>query len=497
MTFVQAPQSVTFDELRSKGSLSPSSYQRIMIKNPNKRKVEDLIKPLIKGKEVGSSVYVEKSNYHFVRTRALQPNSLLLSTDSESIVPIIPKFYKDYDLSSNDILYSKDSNIGECCIINSHQYKNYSICAGLFKIVPKKHTLYIFAFLKHLILKEQVKTLSAKGSIFRHAKDNVLDCIIPFPNQSNREEIIDYVETLTKIAISTEMEIRNKNGEINNIIKNEIRLNQKLEKFRYRFPKLHELREVGRLDTGMYNEKFKNMMFEIENYKHEYDTLEGMKFDVRRGQNLQMSAIGNSIYLEKPRKNYYPLILPTYVSEYRTIEKLLYLGNKNDLETLKPEDVLFGAEGVGKGKATILCDVPEKAISNIHAILINSDHASLNEKIFIGFFLSYLRSLGLYKSIGVGTAGGHIPKKMIETMPIPNFPKHIVDQIGVLYHNRKLTNVSYDELKNEEIFRNLGVFQLNSLFLKIMEKLDEIIRKITDNEFITIETPIISLNPNN
>ena len=69
MKYIQTPKEVKLKELLEKKFLSPSMYNQIHCPNPNTIKVKDLIFPLQKGKEVGSSAYVEESKKKFIRTR--------------------------------------------------------------------------------------------------------------------------------------------------------------------------------------------------------------------------------------------------------------------------------------------------------------------------------------------------------------------------------------------------------------------------------------------
>lgn len=79
---------------------------------------------------------------------------------------------------------------------------------------------------------------------------------------------------------------------------------------------------------------------------------------------------------------------PTDISEYRTVRQFRYLGNKKNLDVLKQGDVVFGAEGFGKGRVVILADEVQGTISNIHGITFHHKHGEIIEGIFLGCFLS-------------------------------------------------------------------------------------------------------------
>ena len=72
----------------------------------------------------------------------------------------------------------------------------------------------------------------------------------------------------------------------------------------------------------MYQKKYKKTLFQIKNYKNGFSNIFDLNFTLNRGQNLQVSAIGKSIYETKPVKNFYSLILPTNISKYGTANKI-------------------------------------------------------------------------------------------------------------------------------------------------------------------------------
>jgi type I restriction enzyme S subunit len=493
MSFVQVPKEISYGDIIRVGSLSPSSYETIIIENPNKKTIAELIFPPIKGEEVGSDAYVEESPFHFIRTSAIQQYSNLLRLDRKSVVPIKPRAFKPYDLSKGDILYVKDSNIGECCVVHSDKFKQYMVSAGLLKVKPKQYPHYVYAFLKHPIVKKQVELLSPGYSTIRHSKDNILRCKIPFPTGDNSEDVIAYVEQLSKILIQTEVAIQNRNYLIDEIIRQELTGHQEQEPFRYIFPTIADIRRTGRMDAGLYSEYFQRVMFTVTNYSRGHKRMDEMGFDIRRGQNLQFSAIGSHIVSEIPRQGYYTLIYPTYVSDYRTVEKLLYLGSRKQLEALQKGDILFGAEGMDRGRTTILCEIPPRAISNIHAVLINKQDQDMVENIFIGCFLGYLKKLGIMELVGVGSKGGSAGPEYLRSIEIPDFPDDDKESIARLYYNPTLSQAEslgsiQVGLSKPEV--EPGIFQLNLLKLAVDKQLNTAILEISQNRPTKMEAHI-------
>jgi len=84
----------------------------------------------------------------------------------------------------------------------------------------------------------------------------------------------------------------------------------------------------------------------------------------RQGQGFPLDGM-------RPRKNFYRLVAPTDLSEFRTSRRFRYLGNPRKLSVLKKGDVVFGAEGFGKGRTLIVIDELSKTITNIHGVIFS------------------------------------------------------------------------------------------------------------------------------
>jgi len=325
MRYIQIPTTITYKDLVEKCSLSPSSYKTITFNNKNVKKIRELLseKPQ-KGEEVGSFSYVSKSNFYFIRTKALQTSCFLpVLNDVEYAVPILPMVFKDFKLRKGDILISKDANIGETAYLNE-DLPNFMISGGIVKLrFPEDIKYYVFAFMKSEFFRNQIDLMVSRGATIRHAKTLWLDAEIPFPNQQNKEEIVKFVTLLTKAIIRKEAEICLKDDRIVNLIENELKNNQSPRKYQYSYPTINELQNSNRLDTSLFCEDFREKDFKISNYSYGYSTITQLNFEISRGQNLQVSCIGKSIYKDTKNNNYYALFLPTHITRYGTIEKII------------------------------------------------------------------------------------------------------------------------------------------------------------------------------
>ena len=143
----------------SKFKLSPSLHKKSVSPNSNTKTVaEFLYKELDRtdlGTEVGTINYVSGSKFFFIRTKALQSHTFLPQISAESVVSIHPASFKNYNLQENDIILSKDSNIGEVVILDK-DYPNYMLSGALYKLPIIKYKYYLIAFLKHSFFRNQL-----------------------------------------------------------------------------------------------------------------------------------------------------------------------------------------------------------------------------------------------------------------------------------------------------------------------------------------------------
>ena len=430
MKFSSIPKTINFQDLleHKVHSLSPTDYLNIRLKSKFIY-LEDLIATPIYGKEVGTSNYMENSKLKFIRTKCLQDTSILLNLDDA--IGLNPLSFRNFNLKKGDILLVKDSNIGEVCYIEK-DLPNYTISGGVVKlnINNKLDKFYVIGIMKSSFFKEQIDLMTPKGATIRHSKDNFKHTKIPIPYDT---AIIDKVSILTQSLINKEVELRNKFEQINILIEDELKENQLPCKFDYQTLSFDDLIKLNRFDTGLYTKKFKEIEFLVENYKNGSKTIIQQGFYSIRGQNLQISQIGKSLYSNTLRKGFYKLFLPTYISLYGTIEKTLFIGNSKTLQTIKNDDIIFGAE------ATFVSFIPlcENGyfITNIHGTILRHDNENIYKKIFIKCMLDWFREKGILKAYSVGGNGGSFSTKYWKVLKFPLFSNDKQKDIANLYYN--------------------------------------------------------------
>jgi len=436
--YLRVPREVSFREVSSRDAVwSSSMFRRVVIPNVNVKRVKDLLhfsNPFEKGVEPGSIHYLRSSTHFFIRTKALQDHSYLLYPKGDAITPISPKVFDDPSLADGDILMSKDSNVGECAIVDGDRWRNHMFSGGIVRLYPAADRYYFFAFLKHPIFKIQFQPI-ARGATITHAKTLWLDYLIPFPSQNNSERVIRYVSALMQAIVEKEKAIRDKADLIHEVIQAELESKQKSRQFQYIFPSISDLSSLQRLDAVIYDQEYKSKILLVENYSHGSDTPLQAGFTVTPGPSLEIKIIRTRIDSETYRPNYYTLILPTNISVYGTMNVLPYLGTAKSLPLLKKGDIVFGEAGFQKGRSIVLIDHWTKCTTNAHGLYARRSDGDIQKAIFFRCIFNWYRTMRLIDIMAVGGSGGHFSPEYFDYVRIPKFPEDKQAAIARLYHH--------------------------------------------------------------
>lgn len=472
------------DVIKNKFVLSPHQLQLMEYSNKNSFKLEDLLfRKLNKqdnGIDIGSANYIRNSDYKFLKTRIANENNYIVDLSSNDSFEFMNYHaFVNQNLKSQDILISKDSNIGECCILDV-DYPNCMIASAFYKLPLEKNKYYIFSFMKTKHFKNQLDLMIPRGATIRHAGTRFLDCHIPFPNGKDSIKIISKIESIVKDIISKERQIKINENKIYELIEKE--LNDHSYVSEYSLPKYDEIFANNRTDAGYYCEEFKRINSLIKNYEDGYSNLNDFGYTISRGQNLQVSCIGKSIESNEYQEGFYKIAKPTNLSDYGTVTSYNYLGNKNDLSLLKNGDIVFSAEGT-IGKCAMFSDIDnnEKIITNIHGIILNKLNHDIIESGFICCFLRYLRKTGYFEYLSVGGQGGSLAMKYWDDVIIPNFSRELMKKISKLYCN-------VDSQKT------LNIINLSEKIKLLKKSLNDIFDLIISKEYINYNEIINIIN---
>lgn len=494
--FIDVPLYTTFKDIINKDfSLSATQYKSLCINNKNQIPLKDFLdRELLRkdrGKDVGTEAYVDNSPYKFIKTKALQPKSYLLDVIKDSVLYVIPDSFVSMHLQKGDLIISKDANVGEVIILDK-DLPNAMLCGSLYKLPVTKHKYYLLAVIKSDLFRQQIDFLVPRGSTIRHGKTKFLECMIPIP-EKNKEETMEYVETLTQAIINKEIEIKHKHNLILEKIQEELENNQNNCKFVYSLPSLKDIQELERMDSSVYSYEFKEKEFLIKNYKNGISTIYDLDFNIVRGQNLQVSAIGKSVQTSNYINGYYQLITPTYITKYGTIAAKQYLGNPNKLKTIKYGELIFGAEGNGKGRSLVFFDKHIEAVTNIHGITLSHNSHNLQKTIFVKLFLDYYRAKGMIDAYAVGGNGGSLAIKYWKYLFFPNFPEKLERELVRLYYTpNEVYNPSDCNLTNfmdydNDYNKKAGIYDLDASMNYLKTKLENTLSKIIDNKKVEIK----------
>lgn len=499
-SYVNTPLHIKYSDIKlsENVSLSSQQYKGVSIKNTNVRCVSELLdRPLEKsdyGIEIGSGSYIEKSPYIFLKTGVLQDFSYLIRVESKSFEYMAgTQTNRDaistLNLKKGDLLVSKDANVGEIVILDS-DYPNALMSSGLHRLpVQENLKLYVMAFIKHKFIREQLNFLVPSGSTIRHGKDSILRCVIPFSNQ-NEDEVIEYVSVLLKAIIEKELKIKERYKDELNFIELELNNNQSAKRVDTPKLTLSRLRDNNRLDATFYNDSFNKSKSLFKNYAFGSETISDLGITFSRGQNLQISNIGNSIYSNTKQKGFYTLILPKNFLSEGVAKKREYLGNSNKLITLEKGTVIFGAEGTFRSIA-VLDDV-ESLITNIHGIIMKSSNNSVVDLLYVKILLDYMRDKNMLSSFAVGGNGGSLAYEYWKEIRFPKFPQQKREILtNFFYTNTKYKPntdninafIEYDKNFNEVA----GIYDLDKAKQYLQDLLDLTLEKIINDEVVEIK----------
>jgi type I restriction enzyme S subunit len=355
------------------------------------------------------------------------------------------------------------------------------------KEYSEDYFFYFYALTKSKYFKEQ---WLGKGGIQKNTVSS--DRAKTYLPKISNQKVVRFISILTQAILKKEQSIKERYINILSLIEQELLNNQKSNTFKFELPTINEIENTGRLDTNLYREHFKQIVFQIQNYTKGFQTIHELGFSLSRGQNLQVSNIGDSVYSKKKYKNFYTLMLPKFLSKYGTVDKVEYLGNPNSLKTLKKGDLIFGAEGFEKGRSIVIIEEQDRVITNIHGITIQQEEHNVNKAIFVKCCLDYLRSKGLIDLYAVGGNGGSLAQKYWDIIPFPNFPEPKQKEIALLYHNPESiyqteTFTLDNFLEQDNAFNETaGIYELDKRAKQLKEILNKAIDDIANDKAVEI-----------
>lgn len=516
MSYLKNPETVSFNTLKEKKILSISPYKNLDINNPNTKPLTWFYdKNPVEGGEIGSDAYVDESPHLFMRTEAVKPDSFTLKDQPhQKSPPFQPCKKQDFEkayggeeknlVRKGDIFYPTGGYLGKIGICGEDRNAIYS--SHFYKLrIKEKYRGYVFGMLKSSFGKQQTELWPGGAiDVLDTFKDEYLESLqIPLPNQSNSDEVIDYVNSLVNAVIRREKKIQEKYRNAISTMEKEIEGESTGKEKVFSMPTFDDLKEEKRLDTRIYSGKLQRYEDLIKSYENGYyepgeawdvnrkKHLNG-KYQIIRGQNLQKSNIGRSVYRDRPKDGYYRLILSSNMSRFMTVPQMEYLGNPKELQTVKKGDVIFSLRG-HLGSTIVYCEDDENTITNIDNAHIRREDSDLADSITLGFYLRYLVESEVVSDIAAtGSGADSLALYHFGNIYLPKFPEDFQSEMKKIYHNENTLEdlpSSPESFENidQDIVAELGIHQLREQIRDIRSLMDGIVSEIVDGNKVEVD----------
>ena len=464
-----------------------SMYKGFFTKNKNlvplKECLSRELKDTDKGREALSSNYIQNTGSFFIRTKALQNNHFIPMFDSQSRLEIHPDVMVNMELKKNDLLISKDSNIGQTVLLNE-DLPDHMISAGIYKLPIDRYKKYIFAFMKNDLFINQLENLTPRGTSLAHAKTLFLDCLIPFPNKESLKTI-NFVETIVDSIVKKEELILSKNKKISQIIGTELKNNQTTIK-NNNSTTFTELKDIGRFNSSVYSDEKKEIEKLILNYQNGYYFLTDEELKI--GTTPKNRVIGTEKNLE------YHWLTPSNCSDYGFIQKVERI-NHDKKNNINNTSVLFinrtsrGGSGKYVGIA-LFYDFDMHGVGHHNQGMYRLENKDLNELLFITAFFNSKIMRKFCSYLSVGTKMKELKSDHFTQIPIPKFKNSLKQKVNLLFSNKEameiINNINFDNFiqKDSEFMESAGIQELAYSISKFRQKLDNIFDLILSDEKI-------------
>lgn len=347
---------------------------------------------------------------------------------------------------------------------------------------------YVYAFLRTDFFVEQVWSLLNRGLYPRMDVGALHRVMIPI---ADSPRTCRYVSALVQAIADKERAIRERNNAILQSIATELSAGQRSTRFKFEYPRLHEVQDRTRFDAAIYSHEYKSKVWLVENYGRGYLRPTQAGFTVKPGPSLEIKILRTRIDSDTPKPGFYTLLIPANISEYGTMSKVTWLGTGKKLPLLQQGDVLFGEAGFGKGRTIVLIDGMPNATTNAHGLYARRADGDLAESIFFRCIFHWYRSMRLIDLMAVGGSGGHFSPEYFDSLLIPRFPDEIKSSIVRLYHSPAKAPpapsglssfVSYHRVRNE----NLGIWELDREMKALQAELATIQEQIIQGKTVSV-----------
>ncbi len=485
--FISKPNTVKISSIKSKfHSLMPSEHRIVFVKNTNQKPLSQhcLIENV--GEQIDVSEYLSFKTGKYLGTISCMNNLLFDETKGENISPLIYN-KSTRKLSNGYFVISRNASLGKIAYVKSDKEIILNGGISFLKFNPE-FEFYAPAFFITKYGADYLVCLTSGGGTQQNAKREILLSVpIPHPTLKNHkqpDDVIKFVSIIVQNILDKEIQLKRKSELIDESINSEL-LSSKTKQNKIAFPKLSELKiNQSRLDTGLYNEKYKNVISEIEKYPNGFYKISSLK-------HKWVSGFTPESFIENELGNYWWIAVAdlSFGLYYKHIKKFLV---KSPIQNIvKDGDILITRKGATVGKLNLFFEQDNLLAFVNEDLKVLRVEADLFQKIFIGLFLNnHHGQTQLLNKGSKGTKQGLTNPNIIDCI-VPNFPNELKKKISKEYYNplSPNKNLSLETYLSSEKKRNieLGIFQLNMEVLMLRNKLAIIVDKIIKEEKIDIE----------
>lgn len=480
---ISVPNNIQYrDVLKNDFSLSILDYKRFNFINSNKLFLKEICK-------IEQGTFIDNID----RTSHNTGLAYITIRDFDGVVSsncfdnyIIPKYqYKNLLIEKNTILVSDAGSIGKTTFI-SESIKGIN-ADGITRLNYLENKdidiFYIFGCLQHEYFSQLLKTIAPSGSTQQNVEiKHFQAAFIPIPNK-NPISTKKYISLITQSLINKEKLIKQRHQDIFKIIETELLENQKPNKFAFELPKIKEIEELGRLDTGIYSNNFKQIKFWVENYKGGYFFIDAHK--IRSGSTPDVRYIG----ILKDLK--YRWVTPTHCSDYGTLtEERINIQGRSNIR----EDCILLINRTSKGGIGEYVGIAGfynfedfgEGHHNQGMYRVANYHKY--KLLYILCFLNCSLMRKYCSGLSVGSKMKELKTVQFLQIPIPNFSEPKQQEIAKLYHN---SEIHYNSktftlenflVKDDEYNEQAGIYELDKTAKQLREILNTAIESIVNDQ---------------
>ncbi len=483
-SYIIKPKSVRKSEILEKQyAFASSKYHHIFIKNKNGKTIEDLREESFLGK---NPVQVTvKSDFKMLKISSSEEQ--FFKTNLSEVASTKPFSYKLEN--GNWIFFATRGSVQKISFLNIKNNENIIHSNNMYAVKINNTLLfYCLAFLKSKLLVDYAKTVSHGGTISEFLPHQILNFKIPFPtiaNNKNPEKVEEFASLVVQNIIDKEEQIKLKNNQIDELIEKELKENQKAESFSYGYPRISEIKEETRLDTGIYEREFKEIDFLIRNYKDGYFQIPLDKFK---------SGSTPKIRIFDPQNKKYKWVTPTLITDEGNYQPstTINMDTKNNLS----KDCILIINRTSKGKKgeyvgiTCFYEVETLGLGQHNQGLYQIKDYSKTEKLFITCLLNSKTYRKLCGCVAIGSKMKEMKSYDFAFLKFPSFSEKKQQEVSNLYYSpiEKNINLTLENYLEKEKTRNAeaGIFQLNMEIFSLREQLEDLVHKIVMEEPIEI-----------